>query len=482
MWDVLRQHWQDRHLRHKALLSMLLPWLAATEFIENSSFLFSAGHVAQGLQMGAAGLACVLAAFATGSMVMVALQQLWVRHIGYRRYLLLSLALFQLGALASLWAGGIGVLMITRALQGLGAGALFTSGRILVPLLFAPADRAPALRRFIRWLFGLSALGPALAAGVIHVWGWRAVFAVPLPLSLLCSLIVWAALPEGVGRQAQPAWGQRVGAVVALVVVIALLQWGLAEARFPQQISLHRLLWPLALALLVLLGWWWHQRDHQAPLLHWRGLRHPGYLAGLGLYGLYYLIANANGLVLPVFAERVMGLPIGVVGLLGSAGALVSWLAAQAYLHWGARSTRKPMLMAAAAALMALVCLSLASLVGLAGLASASGLPLLPVFVAAVATKGVFGSLFVLPLAGLTFRELGDEHFGPGYQLKNLLRHLMISVGMALAAWGLAPGTAGSVSSVGPAGLAQACTHVFVALGLACGVLMAWVALQRTLR
>lgn len=45
----------------------------------------------------------------------------------------------------------------------------------------------------------------------------------------------------------------------------------------------------------------------------------------------------------------------------------------------------------------------------------------------------MFVSLFLLPLAGLTFRELGDEHFGPGYQLKNLLRHL-ISVGMALAA------------------------------------------------
>jgi len=476
MWDVLRQHWQDRHLRHKALLSLLLPWLAASEFIENSSFLFSAGHVAQGLQMGAAGLACVLAAFATGSMVMVALQQLWVRHIGYRRYLLLSLALFQLGALASLWAGDIRVLMISRALQGLGAGALFTSGRILVALLFAPADRAPALRRFIRWLFGLSALGPALAAGVIHVWGWRAVFAVPLPLSLLCSLVVWAALPEGVGRQAQPPWGQRIGAVLALAVAIALLQWSLAEARFPQQISPHHLLWPLALALMLLLGWWWHQRDHQAPLLHWRGLRHPGYLAGLGLYGLYYLIANANGLVLPVFAERVMGLPISVVGLLGSAGALVSWLSAQAYLRWGARSTRKPSLMAAAAALMALACLSLA------GLQPNAGMPLLPVLLAAVATKGVFGSLFVLPLAGLTFRDLGDAHFGPGYQLKNLLRHLMIPVGMALAAWGLAPGTAGSVSSVGPVGLAQACTQVFVALGLACGILMAWVALQRPLR
>jgi Na+/melibiose symporter-like transporter len=303
---------------------------------------------------------------------------------------------------------------------------------------------------------------------LIHGWGWQAVFVVPLPLSMLCSFIVLALLPQGVGLQAQPAWRARLWAVLLLLAATALLQLGLADARVPQHFASLQLAGQIALALLALAGWWWHQRGHQAPLLHWQGLRHPGYLAGLGLYGLYYLIANANGVVLPVFAERVLGLPTWQVGLLGSGGALVSWLAARAYLRWGARSDRKPALMAGAAALMALACFGLALW--------PSGWPALPVLAASVAAKGAFGALFVLPLAGLTFRELADEHFGPGYQLKNLLRHLMISAGMTLAALGLSPGPAG-VST-----LARAGAHLFDGLGLASLLLMGWVALQRRLR
>jgi len=278
-------------------------------------------------------------------------------------------------------------------------------------------------------------------------------------------------MPPDVGREVQPAWRVRWGAPALLMVSIALLQLGLAGARYPKQFTLHHLAWPMVLAALSMAGWWWHQRDAQTPLLYWYGLRHPGYLAGLGLYGLYYLIANAYGVVIPVFAEGALGLSNWQVGLLGSDGALVGWLTAGAYLRWGARANRKQALMAGAAAWMVLACFGLALTA-----VRHSGRAGLPVLMAAVAVKGAFGSLFVLPLAGLTFRELGEAQFGPGYQLENLLRHLMISTGMALAALGLASGAQGVDV------LSRACAQLFCALGLASLLLGARVVLQRQLR
>lgn len=418
------------------LLSMLLPLLAATEFVESGSFLFSASHIAQGLGAGPAAFAVLLASFATGSMVMVACQQHLARRFGYRAYLLGALALFQLGALGSLLARGTTGLLLARAVQGLGAGALFTSARILVVVLFAPAQRRAVLRHFISGLFGLSALGPVAAAGLLDRFGWQAVFAAPLPLALLCTVLVWAVLPPDAGRKVPRAAPARPWVPLAIILAVGLIQLGLAQARFPQAFAPRHLAGLLAAAVLLLWVCWWHQRDHAAPFLHWQGLRHPRYQQGLGLYGLYYVLNYAAGVVLPVYAEHGVGLGLWQVGLLASGGAWVTWLAALAYLRWGARSERKPVLMAWAAAIMAVACAVLAFHgAGLAGLWLA------------VAAKGVFSAWFVLPLAGLTFSQVHDDHFGAGYQAKNLLRHVSISVGMTLATLGLL----GGLSTVLPA-------------------------------
>ena len=450
----------------------LLPLLVATELVENSSFLFAAGAVAQGLAGGPQAFALVLAAYAAGSMVMIGLQQWLSRHLGYRRYLLASLGLFVLGALGSLLSHSLGGLLLARLVQGLGGGALFTSGRILVVLLFSRDDRPRALRRFIALLFGLGLLGPALAAALLQGAGWQAVFAAPLPLALISLLGVWRLLPDGVGRSAEPVrW--HAGPVLALVAAAAALQLALSELRALPQLRLAP--WAgLALAgLLLLAALGWRQRHHAQPLLHWRGLHHPGYLSGLAMYALYDLIASASGALLPVLAAQHLGLGMPTVGLLACLGALASWLAALAYLRHGARASSKRRLMAGGAVAMALACGWLAAVP-----AGAAWWQLLP----AVLVKGVFGALFVLPLAGLTFRDLDDQRFAPGYQAKNLVRHLALPLGAALVAGGLVrlePTSAVPSGPASPARLMHANLELFAALALACLVLAAWTWLQR---
>jgi hypothetical protein len=102
---------------------------------------------------------------------------------------------------------------------------------------------------------------------------------------------------------------------------------------------------------------------------------------------------------------------------------------AVAYLRHGARLQGRKALMAAGAATAALSAWLLASLAPDAAPGS-----LLPALVA----KGVFGALFILPVAGFTFRDLAEERFAPGYQSKNLMRQLAASFSTALASIALA--------------------------------------------
>ena len=188
---------------------------------------------------------------------------------------------------------------------------------------------------------------------------------------------------------------------------------------------------PLGLAVVALAGagllaiFLVHQWHHDEPLLRLRELRHPVYAMGLVLYFLHYLLSNASGYLFPIYAEQALGLPPRTSGWLNTFAAGVSLAGAWAYVKFGSRLPRKKPLMCAGALLLAAGALLFSRLP-----AGAPAALLLPGLVA----KGLFGVLLVLPVAGLTFRDLGEERFAHGYQSKNLMRQIAGSFATALAA------------------------------------------------
>jgi predicted MFS family arabinose efflux permease len=402
----------------------LLGLLVGMEFMENAMFVFSAGHITGEIAAGPREFARVQAAYAVGSMLMIVLQQSASRHFGYRRYLVGAVALFTLGAFGSALSDTLTGLTVARLVQGLGGGALFTSARVLVPLLFAPADRPRAIAYFMLILFGLSAVGPALAGILVDGPGWSWIFVAVIPLGLLAIAGTWFLLPDDAGRGGEPVqWPA--GPLLVVGAALTLLQLALSEARYAVFADPLPLL-AGALAGLALLAWFvHHQWRHPSPFMRLSELRHPGYLLGLVLYFLHYLLSNSSGYVFPIFAERALGLHLVTVGWLNTLAALVSLFSAWAYLRVGPKLRDKRPLMAAGALLLALS----AWLFQSTPPDVPPGALLLPLL-----AKGLFGTMLVLPVAGLTFRELGEHRFAHGYQGKNLMRQLAASFASAVSA------------------------------------------------
>lgn len=413
-----------RHLGKRRLLMLLLGLIVGTEFLENGMFVFAASHIMGGIDAAPAEFAQVLAAYAIGSLLMIVSQQWLSRHFGYRRYLFASLALFTLGALGCAFCSNLQEMTLARLLQGFGGGALFTSSRVLVPQLFSVRERPLAVKHFMLMLFGLSAAGPALAAALVENDGWRSVFLVVVPLALLAMAGAWWLLPDAVGRGERPVrWAA--APLLLFAAAITLVQTGLAQARYaffsdPIRLSL------LAAAGLALLGAFiWQQWRHDEPLLRVRDLAHPAYFVGLGLYFMHYAMSGASSYLFPVLAERGLGLPLATVGWLNTFAAALGLATAYAYIKLGSRFANKKPLMLAGALAMALAAW-LFSRIAPAVPAGA----LLP----ALTAKGVASALLVLPVAGLTFRELGEQRFAHAYQGKNLMRQIAQSIAPALAA------------------------------------------------
>jgi EmrB/QacA subfamily drug resistance transporter len=132
---------------------------------------------------------------------------------------------------------GMNQLILCRALQGLGAGALTTGAFATVADIAPPAERGKYTGLFGA-MFGLAGLaGPVLGGFLTDhatitvmghvVSGWRFIFYVNLPLGLLALYILLTKLPHGQrGADQRIDWLGSVLIVASSVPLLLALSWG----------------------------------------------------------------------------------------------------------------------------------------------------------------------------------------------------------------------------------------------------------------
>jgi len=411
------------HRQRQTLLMLLLALATSVEFLENIMFVFASSHIVGGVDADPRSFALVQAAYAVGSMLMILKQQWLAQRFGYRYYLTGALMIFMAGTLAAATSHSLPQLVGARFVQGVGGGALFTSCRILVNVMFAPADRPRAARIFMLGIFSASALAPALAAELIERGVWQDVFYGALPFAALATLGAWLLLPDAEPRDDDA--GPALGPLLLFGAAVVALQAALTEARFDIFSHPLRLAAICAVGLGLLGSFLWQQWHHSAPVLRVRALGDPVYLTGLGMYFAYYLISNLSGYVFPIYAEQALGMPLARTGWLNSFAALVSLAGIAVYLRVAPKLPHKKPLMVSGLLLMACAAWWFSSMPPDAGPQA-----LTPGLIG----KGLFGVLVIIPVAGLTFRSLAAEDFAHGYRSKNLLRQIAASFASALGA------------------------------------------------
>lgn len=143
--------------------------------------------------------------------------------------------LFGIGSLGAAAAPSFAALLAMRVLQGLGASALLTLSLAIVSSAYSPAERPRALGVYFSGGTLGGVVGPIAGGMLASVWGWRAMFAlqVPLAIGLLIASVVLLREARGPHRSLDLA-GLAAGTLLLVGVNVALLQaheWGWLSPR-----------------------------------------------------------------------------------------------------------------------------------------------------------------------------------------------------------------------------------------------------------
>ncbi|HNV10306.1 MAG TPA: MDR family MFS transporter [Propionibacteriaceae bacterium] len=152
---------------------------------------------------------------------------------GRKRFFLTGIVIFVLGSLACTFAWSMYSLAAFRAIQGLGAGGLFSLALAIIGDIVPPRERARYQGYFLAVFGTSSVLGPIIggffadAGTVLGITGWRWVFLINVPLGIVAAIVVTRTLHLKQYRQdSRIDWWGAVSLVVALVPLLIIAEQG----------------------------------------------------------------------------------------------------------------------------------------------------------------------------------------------------------------------------------------------------------------
>lgn len=214
-------------------------------------------------------------------------------RFGLKRVFSAGIALFVLASIVCALAPTAILLILARAVQGIGAALMVPGSLAIIAAAYPRDSRGRAIGIWAAASSLTTILGPIIGGFVLTAlgdWSWRLVFAINLPLGGTALALLWLRVPADTSTQ-----GRRLDVVGGAVVTLGLLAlaWGLTGSGNESVPPLsHVVLYGGLGALLIIafLLWEWRTKAPMMPLGLFRNVRFSG--ANALTFALYFSLAG----------------------------------------------------------------------------------------------------------------------------------------------------------------------------------------------
>jgi EmrB/QacA subfamily drug resistance transporter len=250
-------------------------------------------------------LSWVVAAYLLASTVVVPIYGKLSDLYGRKPFILSAIILFLVGSVLSGISRNMPELVLFRAIQGLGGGAIFANAFAVVGDLYPPAERG-RWQGLLGGVFGVSSIvGPTLGGWITDHASWRWNFFINIPVGIVAFGAVASLLPH-IAPERKTRSIDYPGALLltaSLVALLLALIWGGAKAPWGSPLILGL----LGVAGVGLLSFGLVEHRAEDPILPPSLFSNPIFsvsmaalfLVGVGMFGAIVFI--------PLFAQLVLG-------------------------------------------------------------------------------------------------------------------------------------------------------------------------------
>ena len=364
----------------------------------------------------------VLTSYLVANAVILPASSWFALRFGRKRFLITCIVIFTVSSFACGSATSLGMILLARAVQGAGGGALQPLSQAILLESFPPDKRGMAMAVFALGVVVAPVLGPTLGGYLTDAYSWRWAFYINIPIGILAIFMILRFIQDPPYiKNAKPGRIDGIG-LGLLAVWLGALQIILDKGQEDDWFGANWIRWATGILVVAFVAFIVREMTHDKPLVNLRVFRHRNFLLGCLLIAIFGGLLYGLVTLLPLFYQELLGYTafaagwavsprgIGAILAMPIIGVLTNkldtrWLIACGFAMFGISSLR----------------------FGQADLAISQWS-----FLWAIVLSGFgSGSIFV-PLSTTTVTGLANEEIGNASGLYNLSRNVGGSIGISI--------------------------------------------------
>ncbi|HTF65924.1 MAG TPA: DHA2 family efflux MFS transporter permease subunit [Edaphobacter sp.] len=416
------------------------PWVVALtvtlatfmELLDTSIANVSLPHIAGGLGRSFDEVTWILTTYLVANAVVLPMSAWLSRVFGRKNYYMACVALFTLTSFFCGIAPSLGVMLLSRVLQGIGGGGLAPVEQAILVDTFPPAKRASAFALYTVAIVTAPAIGPVLGGWITDNYNWRWVFLINIPIGLLSLYLTnrFVSDPPSFKEERESARkGGRLkidGVGIGLIALgSAALEIMLDRGQIDDWFGSSFICWLFAIAMVCFAVAIYWELKVDDPILELRLLRYPNFAIASVFYFIFGFGLFATTTMIPQLLQSLYGYRAIDAGLVLGPGAFVITLLAPV----GAQLVQRGIVHPRTLLTFSLVTVS-ASMIYYSGLNLQTDYRH---YALARAFQGFGYAFFFVPLSVLAYSQLKPSENNRASSLTNLFRNWGGSFGISFA-------------------------------------------------